>query len=286
MSKTAEVLLAQARSWIGYRESNGSHKKIIDVYNSHRPMARGYRVRYTDSWCATFVSACAIKTGMTDIIPPECGCPDMIRLFQKLGEWDENDARVPRPGDIIFYDWQDKGAGDNHGTPDHVGIVEKVSGNTITVIEGNYKDSVRRRTLHVNGRYIRGYGVPKYGTTEGGVLRKGDTGDAVKVMQKMLIGCGYNCGASGADGSFGPKTYNALLVFQKSKGLVVDGVYGPKTKAALQNTYNASHLTVEQAAKNVLAGKYGNGDERKKNIEKLGLNYAAVQAKVNELLRK
>jgi hypothetical protein len=74
----------------------------------------------------------------------------------------ENDAYVPSPGDIIFYDWQDSGSGDNTGTPDHVGIVEKVSGSTITVIEGNYSETVKRRYLSVNGRYIRGYGIPKY----------------------------------------------------------------------------------------------------------------------------
>ena len=86
----------------------------------------------------------------------------MVKLFQKIGEWDENDARVPNVGDIIFYDWQDSGYGDNKGTPDHVGIVEKVENGLITVIEGNIRDSVNRRSISVNARYIRGYGVPKY----------------------------------------------------------------------------------------------------------------------------
>ena len=168
MAKTRESLIAQAQSWLGCKEADGSHKKIIDVYNSHRPLARGYKVQYTDAWCTTFVSACAIKTGMTDIIPTECGCGEMVRLFQKLGEWDENDARVPNVGDIIFYDWQDSGSGDNQGNPDHVGIVEKVSGSTITVIEGNKNNAVGRRTIQVNGRYIRGYGVPKYSSSSSG----------------------------------------------------------------------------------------------------------------------
>jgi lysozyme len=91
----------------------------------------------------------------------------MIELFKKLGEWIENDAYVPKPGDIIFYDWQDSGSGDNTGWPDHVGIVEAVSGSTITVIEGNKSDSVSRRTLQVGGKYIRGYGVPKYAEGSG-----------------------------------------------------------------------------------------------------------------------
>lgn len=42
----------------------------------------------------------------------------------------------------------------------------------------------------------------------------------------------------------------------------------------------------EQAARDVIAGKYGNGADRKKAIEALGLDYKAVQKKVNELLKK
>ena len=162
MGKTANTILDVARGWLGCKESNGTHKKIIDVYNAHKPLARGYKVKYTDSWCATFVSACAIKVGYTDIIPLECSCNQMINGFKKIGRWCEDDAHLPSPGDVIFYDWQDKGVGDNKGSSDHVGIVEKVEGNTITVSEGNKNDAVGRRRLQVNGRYIRGYGLPKY----------------------------------------------------------------------------------------------------------------------------
>ena len=151
-----------AVSYIGCKESDGSHKKIIDLYNSHNPLARGYAMKYTDAWCATFVSAMAIKCGLTAILPTECGCEKMIELFKKLGSWQEDDAYVPQPGDVIFYDWDDSGNGDNRGYSDHVGIVEKISGSTITIIEGNMSNAVGRRNLKVNARYIRGYGVPKY----------------------------------------------------------------------------------------------------------------------------
>ena len=163
-SSQRDQIIAQARAWLGKKESDGSHREIIDVYNSHKPLARGYAVKYTDAWCATFVSALAIKCGLTDIIPNECGCGQMVTLFQKLGEWVENDAYLPSPGDVIFYDWQDSGSGDNTGWPDHVGIVEAVSGKTLTIIEGNKSDSVSRRSLQVDGKNIRGYGVPKYNT--------------------------------------------------------------------------------------------------------------------------
>lgn len=163
---TASKVLEQAKAWLGRNEADGTHKLIIDTYNAHKPLARGYAVKYTDAWCATFVSAVAIKTGCTDIIPTECSCPKQIELFKKIGCWDESDSRVANPGDIIFYDWEDSGVGDNTGTSDHVGIVEKVDGLTITVIEGNYSNSVKRIMLAVNGKYIRGYGVPKYSTAQ------------------------------------------------------------------------------------------------------------------------
>lgn len=184
-----QKVVSIAQSYLGCNEADGSHKKIIDLYNSHKPLARGYAVKYTDAWCSTFASAVAIAAGLTDIIPTECGCEKHIQLFKNLGSWQENDAYVPSPGDYIFYDWDDNGSGDCTGSADHVGIVEKVSGKTITVIEGNYSNSVKRRTITVNGKNIRGYGVPKYsskatsyggstggstGTTTTGGLKVGD----------------------------------------------------------------------------------------------------------------
>ena len=151
-----------AKSWLGAKESDGSHKPIIDLYNSHKPLARGYKVKYTDKWCATFVSAVAIKCGLTDIIPTECGCGEMIALFQKMGCWQESDAHTPQIGDLVFYDWQDNGRGDNTGWPDHVGFVTEVTGNNFVVIEGNKDDAVGYRTMAINGRYIRGFATPNY----------------------------------------------------------------------------------------------------------------------------
>lgn len=241
MSSTRSKIVAQAQSWIGRNEYDGSHKSIIDTYNSHKPLARGYKLKYTDSWCSGFASAVAIACGATDIIPTEVSCYYHVKAFKSMGIWVENDAYVPSPGDYIFYDWQDSGKGDNSSTPDHVGIVEKVENGVITVIEGNYNNAVGRRTLEVNGRYIRGYGVPKYAeepkketttktcTVTLPVLKKGCKGDSVKALQTLLIGYKYSCGGHGADGDFGSATDAAVRRFQKANGLSVDGCVGPAT---------------------------------------------------------
>lgn len=251
MSTTRSKLVAQAKSWLGCKESNGSHHQIIDVYNSHKPLARGYKMTYANEWCAAFVTACAIKCGATDIIPKECSCSRMIELFKSLGGWVENDAYVPFPGDIVFYDWQDNGVGDNANGPDHVGIVEKVVGTTITVIDGNNSNGecVNRRTLKVNGKYIRGYGVPKYdkevvttvATTTGTkgnvmvtlpIICRGSKGNAVKTLQRLLNALGYTDATEKAlvvDGSFGAATLYALKSYQTVKQLEIDGICGAET---------------------------------------------------------
>lgn len=166
MSKTASEILTEAKSWLGKNETDGSFRYIIDLYNSHKPLARNYKVQYDDEWCATTISALSIHCGYTDIIPTECGCQKMIELFEKLGCWVENENRVPNPGDIIFYDWNDSKTEykktDCKGWADHVGIVEKVANNTITTIEGNLNRAVSRNKIAVNSRCIRGYAVPKY----------------------------------------------------------------------------------------------------------------------------
>lgn len=157
-----DLFIKSAEKYLGCNETDGTHKQIIDLYNSNKPLPRGYAVKYTDAWCATFVSAVTIETGNTDIIPVECSCQKMIEGFQKIGSWIEEDHVIPEPGYIIFYDWQDTGTGDCKGSSDHVGIVYYVDGDYIYVIEGNYNNSVAIRKIKIDSKSIRGYGVPKF----------------------------------------------------------------------------------------------------------------------------
>lgn len=154
-----------ARSWIGLNEANGSYKKIIDIYNSYPgPLPRGIKMQYDWSWCACTWSALAIYLGYTAIMPIEISCGYLIEAAKKKGIWVEDDKYIPKPGDAILYDWQASGNGNNTGWPDHVGVVECINvDGTMSVIEGNYHDSVDRRIIDPKiYKYIRGYITPRY----------------------------------------------------------------------------------------------------------------------------
>jgi hypothetical protein len=156
-------LVEAAESWLGSNEQDNSHKDIIDFYNQQDPLPQGYQVKYTDEWCATFVSAAALKAELTQIIPTECGCQRQIGLFQEIGSWEEADDYLPLPGDIIYYSRNNQDPfKDCIGWADHVGIVVGTSGNRIKVIEGNYGDKVDYRYLKVDATIIRGFGIPDY----------------------------------------------------------------------------------------------------------------------------
>ena len=246
-----QKVVAIAKKYLGCNERDGSHKKFIDTYNDFKPLPRNHKMTYSAAWCATFVSAIAIETGLTDIIPVECGCGYMIELYKKLGRWREDENYTPKAGDIIFYDWQD-GADyaetDDRGAPEHVGIVTAAAGGVISVIEGNKNDAVAFRTVTVNGRYIRGYGLPNYASKATApapkpiikcpysepkaLIKYGSTGSGVKWVQWYLNKAAGEKLA--VDGIFGKLTQAAVTKFQKTHSLAVDGIVGSKTRAKLK----------------------------------------------------
>ena len=164
-ARTAQDYLKVFRSWVGFSEANGKFKRIIDIYNSHTPLALGYKVKYTDEWCDTTVSAAAIQAGMVDLIGTECGCERHIAIFKKLGIWIEDGTITPKPGYIIVYNWNTRNQ-PNDGFADHIGVVDSVKDGIITCIEGNKGEEVGYRSIPVGWGYIRGYAAPKYDEEE------------------------------------------------------------------------------------------------------------------------
>lgn len=267
MGRTAQDVLNVMRSWIDYSEANGKFKQIIDLYNSHKPLARGYKVKYSDEWCDTTVSAAAIKAGIVDLIGTECGCEQHIKIFINKGIWIEDGTITPKPGDIILYNWDDA-TQPNDGYSDHIGYVESVSGRTITLIEGNKGEAVARREIPVGWGYIRGYARPKYSS--------GGTAPSTPIPSKTIdeIARDVIKGVYGNE----PKRSEAL----KALG------YNPKEVQERVNAILKGNATpsksISQVAKDVIAGKYGNDPERRKKLVAEGYDPDAVQAEVNRQL--
>lgn len=221
---TRAAVVNLVNSWVGKNEADGSFKEIIDIYNSYPK--RGYTMKYTDAWCACMWSALAVKLGYTDIMPVEVSCSRIIEKAKAMGIWREADAYIPGLADAILYDWQDTGAGDNTGNPDHIGVVTYVnqSAGNFVVAEGNYSNAVKKRTVQIDGKYIRGFITPKY-EAEGVISSQGQGGSS-----------------------------------------------------------DVSKRSVDTVAREVIAGQWGNGADRKSKLEVAGYSYSQVQAKVNEIL--
>jgi len=232
---TPQDVLSVARKYIGTKESPiGSNKTIFGEWYGWNGVA----------WCAIFVSFCFYKAKMSlGDIPPTTNrkgfafCPYGVTYFKNKGKLDKN----PKVGDIVFFDWQ------KDGVSDHVGIVEKVlSPSKVITIEGNTSYSnqsnggqVMRRERHIST--ILGFAHPDYDSKP--VIDPDDTpdwsgryiqltspmmkGEDIREWQAQMIENGYELGS--ADGVFGPKCHEALVKFQKDRGLKVDGVIGPMT---------------------------------------------------------
>lgn len=262
---TASAVLNVARKWIGYSEKNGKFKEILNVYNSHKPLARGYKIKTTDEWCDCFVSACAITAGAVDIIGTEVSCEKHIEIFKQKGIWNENGSEKPKVGDIILFNW-DENSQPNNGRADHIGFVEQVNGNTIICIEGNKNSKVDRRTINVGWGFIRGFARPKYDPESGSISNPPKK--TIDRIAKEVIQGAWGTG-SARKSALTKAGYN----YEEVQARVNEMLSAPEKKS------------VTVIAKEVIAGKWGSGAARKTALTKAGYNYEEVQAKVNELLK-
>ncbi len=164
----ADDIISKASGEVGYLETTYSNGSFWSKYGEWYGIPNG-------AWCAMFVSWCANKAGIsTGIVPKFASVGVGVDWFKNKGQWKARGSYTPKKGDIIFF-----------GTSSHVGLVEKVSGNTVYTIEGNVHDGsgknygVRRLNYSLSNTYIQGYGVPKYSGTEPQPANLGDNFYAV-----------------------------------------------------------------------------------------------------------
>ena len=149
-----------AAKWVGIKEGSAEHGTILDMYNSIRPLPRGYAMTKKDDWCAAFVSAAAVEAGLGERYPLECSCSKIIEKAKQMNIWQERDDHVPKMGDWVLYNWQSGASGDDTGAPDHVGMVIGVESGKILAVEGNFDNAVKQRRFPVNWERIRGFVCP------------------------------------------------------------------------------------------------------------------------------
>lgn len=316
----------QMLAWEGYSEKNGKFKVIIDGYNSYLPTAvktgtANYSMKYSDEWCACASSNAYIACGIGHLFPVECSCPRMITLAKKMGIWQENDGYVPDPADAVLYDWEDSGKGDNTGTPDHIGIVIAVdkSKGTFVVMEGNKDEAVGRRTMNINGRYIRGFITPKFvtGTNTGGIsaqtaVKKEEVKPAVKTYEVSKTGTPNKTTVikwgllknnqkvtprlqpdeSAKPCSFAPvkpltriDVYDYITTKKRWAYCKVGGKFGFILASSIADYLRIPKQPIDTVVKWVLADDFGTKETRRKALTTLGYNYDAVQAAVTAKLQ-
>lgn len=149
-------------------------------------------------------------------------------------------GQTPQLGAIICWaKGQTHTSGDGAG---HVAVVEKINsdGSIITSESGYGAKNVFWTTHREKGGGNWGAGseyrflgfIYQPGGGKVKVLRKGDYGEEVELMQARLHALGY-MRKTEIDGDFGTITLGAVCAFQLEHGLEVDGVCGPATQAKL-----------------------------------------------------
>jgi beta-lactamase superfamily II metal-dependent hydrolase/GH25 family lysozyme M1 (1,4-beta-N-acetylmuramidase) len=313
-----ESVVARMITLEGYDERNGKHKALIDGYNDYLPTAIksgtvNYSVKYSDEWCATAASYAYIACGLGYLFPVECSCPRMIALAKKMGIWQENDGYVPDPADAVLYDWEDSGKGDNTGTPDHIGIVIAVdkSKGTFVVMEGNKNESVERRTMSINGKYIRGFITPKFNDP---VPEKKDEAKPVaKTYEVSKIGTPNKTtiikwgllknnqkvtprlqpDESAKPCSFAPvkpltriDVYDYITTTKRWAYCKVGGKYGFILASSIADYLRIPKQPIDKVVSWVLADDFGKKETRWNALRTLGYDADAVQGKIDELYGK
>ena len=152
-------LLKIAETQLGYTESQRNFDAVLnedgDGYTLKGWTRYGawYGIPYGD-WCAMFISFCLNYADIPEsAIPYDCATTTWIDSLSARGMYAPAGSYDPKPGDLIFFDWE----GD--GLSDHVGIVWAVNPGSITTIEGNHTISVELFDYDLSDGHIQGYGI-------------------------------------------------------------------------------------------------------------------------------
>ena len=158
----------------------------------------------------------------------------------ELKNGQRTDGEKLKPGTAVY-----TGTKDDHG---HVGLyigggwVIEAKGTQYGVVRSSIAEKKWTWWGELTGVSYSGENAPVEPPVSGDekvvlpTLRRGDKGEKVAYLQKLLMDRGYALPKYGADGDYGKETEAAVKAFQRDWGLVQDGVTGPNTWAMLLST--------------------------------------------------
>lgn len=140
----------------------------------------------------------------------------------------------------------------------------------IRVIEGNKSNTVGYRDIAVNGKHIRGFITPHY-AAGGSVTPQPSGKKSVQEVAKEVYA-----------GEWGnnPERKEALEKAGYDYQEVQDAV-----NALVNGSTPTPSKSVQDVAKEVINGQWGNNPDRQKKLEAAGYNYQEVQNAVNAILK-
>ena len=175
------------------------------------------------AWCSIFANWVALQANL------DRSNSAMARSWLKIGhktDW-------PQPGDVVVF-WRTNKKSPFGHVAFFMGYTK--SGKSIYCVGGNQNDEVNIQTFTLD-RILEfrsltdNVEAPLIIPT--GYLRKGDSNENVKMLQKLLIKLDYLTG--NADGVFGSNTEKALKKFQNDNNITVDGIYGSQSRSIFES---------------------------------------------------
>lgn len=152
------VNMANHYAEIGTVEGGPTCNKLIEIYNEHKPLARGVKYSYDiGGWCGVFVSDMFILTGLSSLIVTECGAWEFKDNARKAKQWKARGTYIPKSGDIIVYSYRAYKQDGTAYTQYHVGIVTNADASVIYTTEGNVSDRVLMLRHDPDDKTIEGF---------------------------------------------------------------------------------------------------------------------------------
>lgn len=240
-------VLATAKAELGVTESpaGSNNTKYGEWYNLNG-----------QKWCAIFVSwvfnKAAVPLGNIQSAKGIHHCQSAHNYYKSKGLL----TTAPEPGDIVIYDWE------GNGYADHIGIFIRWKNSQKTLLDayegntsqGNNSDGgrvmLRERSLNIVKSFVNPGVYTNVAVEEpSDILRHGDRGSAVIVLQKYLFDLGYRIEV---DGWFGNQTEDFLKQFQQENNMAVNGEANTVTIGALQEAVNDQRI----ARAKLISGSY------------------------------